>query len=158
MFITKLSILLQIRRLFTSSTKDRFRVVIDAVIWLNALFYIADSFVEIFQCVPRSKIFNPAIPGRCVQVNNAIIVTACINISSDFLIFALPLLKIWRLQMPSRQKVGVSAVFALGFLHVLSDAALCTGDANQTVAPASLPLLVWSQASIPHTAKIYHLK
>ncbi len=104
--------------------------MVDAVIWLNALFYLADLFVEIFQCVPRSKIFNPAIPGHCVNINDAVIVTACINITSDILIFVLPMLKIWRLQMPSRKKVGVSAVFALGFLQVLSNTAICTAKAN----------------------------
>ncbi len=115
-FLTKLSILLQMRRLFTTRGRDRFRTLIDAVMWLNALFYFADTFIEIFQCVPRSKIFNPQEHGRCVNNNYAIIITACINILSDMSIFVLPLVKIWRMQMPVRRKVGISTIFAFGFL------------------------------------------
>ena len=115
-FLAKVSILLQIRRLFVSKTKDRLRTMIDAVIWLNALFYFADTLVEIFQCVPRAKIFNPKLPGRCVNINDAVIVTACINIASDISIFVLPLMRIWRLQLPLRQKFGVSTIFAFGLL------------------------------------------
>ena len=124
-FVTKLSILLQIRRLFCPpGTKDRFRTALDVIIWLNALFYLADTFIEIFQCVPRKKISNPKIPGRCVNIGAAIIITACINIASDICIFVLPLVRIWRLQMPLRRKIGVSAIFAFGLLYVLSKTAV----------------------------------
>ena len=71
--------------------------------------------------MPRDKIFNPRLQGRCVNINDAVIVTACINIGSDVSIFVLPLARIWRLQMPLRRKVGVSAIFAFGLLYVLSD-------------------------------------
>ncbi len=138
MFITKLSILLQIRRLFKASVKDRFRIALDIIIWLNALFYFADTVVEIFQCVPRSKIFDPQIPGRCVNISDAIIVTACINIASDISIFVLPLVRIWRLQMPLSKKVGVSAIFAFGLLHVLLDPAMAMKKAHFVVVLASL--------------------
>lgn len=41
-----------------------------------------------------------------------------INVVSDFAILLLPMVLISRLHMPLRKKIGVSAIFATGFLQV----------------------------------------
>jgi large subunit ribosomal protein L36e len=38
------------------------------------------------------------------------------NVFSDFAMLLLPIESIWRLQMATKQKVGITAVFAVGLL------------------------------------------
>ena len=86
------------------------------LIWGNLAFYFSITMLWILECVPRTKIWNPLVPGHCVNANYAFAITAAINIISDFSILILPLASIWSLQMPTRRKLGVSTVFATGLL------------------------------------------
>lgn len=98
--------------------KSRTYCVIHVLIWFNPLFYLANLPAEIWTCVPRNKIWEPAIDGKCLD-NDAILVGGgVVNLVSDFGILFIPLVLITRLQMPRAKKIGVSAVFATGFLHV----------------------------------------
>ena len=115
-FITKLSILLQYISIFVPTHRSHLFYWIYALIWINFLFYLADTLVEIFQCVPRDKIWDPTLPGRCVNVDIAFTTTAVVNVISDFSILLLPLGRVWQLQMSTRRKLIVSAVFATGLL------------------------------------------
>ena len=115
-FITKLSILLQYISIFVPTHRSQLFYWIYALIWTNFLFYLADMLVEIFQCVPRSKIWDPTIPGHCVNVNIVFITTAVVNVISDWSILLLPLGCVWELQMSTRRKLIISAVFATGLL------------------------------------------
>ncbi|MCJ1303445.1 hypothetical protein MMC08_006255 [Hypocenomyce scalaris] len=119
-FVTKLSILLQYLRIFVPNNTGFIYYTVQFIIWFNLLFYTADTLVEIFECTPRSKIWNVTLSGHCVNINGAIITTAVINIVSDFSILLLPLTSIWALQMPTRRKVGVSLVFATGLFACTS--------------------------------------
>ena len=75
-------------------------------------------FVVIFQCNPRAKFWNPTLPGHCINSDAVDVVTAAINVLSDIVLLLLPLKCVWELQMQSRSKVAVSAVFLTGILYV----------------------------------------
>ena len=115
-FITKLSILLQYLRIFVPNHAGKLYYAVHFMIWLNLLFYIAVTLVWIFTCIPREKIWESSTPGRCVNTNILLITTGTINVISDFSILVLPLSSIWGLQMPRKQKIALSAVFATGLL------------------------------------------
>lgn len=66
--------------------------------------------VQIMGCLPREKIWNPTVKGRCINLSAVLIAGAVINIILDFSILVLPIGKIWQLQMSNRSKLGVSAV------------------------------------------------
>ncbi|MCJ1306506.1 hypothetical protein MMC25_000149 [Agyrium rufum] len=122
--MAKMSILLQIERVFVpsrskSSTKYIFIV---AFMVFNILFYTALCLVTIFQCTPREAIWNPLVKGRCVNYGAVLVIGASINIFSDLSLLAMPVLWTWRLQMPVKRKVGVSAVFATASFGVISSA------------------------------------
>ena len=89
---------------------------IHLLIWSNGLFYLADTIVEILQCVPRTKIWDPFVKGHCIDVNTAFVATAAVNVISDISILILPLFCVWRLQIPIRRKMGISTMFAAGVL------------------------------------------
>lgn len=87
------------------------------MIGVNLGFYVAITLVEILSCSPREKYWNVLMTtGHCLDVNDANISAGAVNSFSDFVILLLPLSVIWRLQMPLKRKIGVSAVFLTGLL------------------------------------------
>lgn len=116
MLAAKLALLLQIRRIFTGTKKNTMYWVVWALIMTNSISYTAFFFMFIFACVPRKKIWNPSIPGKCLDMDPTMIASGVINLVSDLAILVVPLLSISSLQMPTRRKVGVSAIFATGAL------------------------------------------
>ena len=115
-FLTKLSLLLQVHRLFVPTKTGTYRYLIFAMILLNLCFYLAYPFVLIFQCIPRRKISDPRVSGRCINSSIAVIVAAVFNVVSDLCIFVLVLAKVWTLNISIKQKRGLSIIFGCGLL------------------------------------------
>lgn len=115
-FCIKLSILLQLKKIFCPSGRNVTWYLIQLLIWSNLLFYFADTCVEIWECTPRTKIWDPMVPGHCVNINTAFVATAAVNVVSDLLILALPICNVWNLQMPKKRKMTISGVFLFGGL------------------------------------------
>ena len=115
-FFAKLSVLLQLQHIFVSSRRQPVFFIIQALIGTNLAFYVAYFWVDIFQCVPRQKIWNPSVPGKCVSTNVLLISPASINIVSDCLIIMLPVILVFRLQMALKNKITIGAIFSSGFL------------------------------------------
>lgn len=117
MFAAKCSILFQFRRLFcTGQTRDSIFWSIHVLIFLCAAYYISAIFTFTFQCIPREKTWNPFLDGQCIDVAAAIVVQGSINLFLDIGILITPLWAIWRLQLPMKRKLGISAVFGVGVL------------------------------------------
>ncbi|KAF1955041.1 hypothetical protein CC80DRAFT_566311 [Byssothecium circinans] len=113
-FFVKLALLLQIQRIFAAAQKGHTFWITWALILSNGAFYISVMFAYILQCTPRAKIWNPTIPGKCIDVRVVSMASGVINIMSDVAIFALPVTEVLRLHMPLRRKLGITAVFATG--------------------------------------------
>jgi hypothetical protein len=118
MFTAKLSVLMLYLRVFVPPRSKNTWVYYSIlfVIGFNALFYIANTFIEIFSCTPREKIWNPTIPGYCINVYGVIIGTAALNMILDFMMILIPMGVIWQLQMGRKRRVEISIVFAFGLL------------------------------------------
>ena len=68
-------------------------------------------------CHPYRKIWDVTIQsGTCIHTLPFTIFAAFSSAISDIIIFSLPQQVIWKLQMPSRQKLQVSALFCIGLL------------------------------------------
>lgn len=119
-FFAKLSILLLYLRIFVTGKGSKTYYAIHFIIWSNFLFYLSNLPTEIWTCIPRERIWDPTVDGKCLN-NDAIIVSGgAINVVSDFGILLIPIVSIGHLQMPRAKKIGVLAVFATGFLQVLA--------------------------------------
>jgi hypothetical protein len=116
MFAAKLAVLLQIKRIFTAHQKDFIYWSVQVLIVGNLLTYFACFVAFIFACWPREKIWNPHVPGRCISTNASILATSAINLVSDLTILLLPVHGVFRLRIPLKKKIGVSAIFATGAL------------------------------------------
>jgi hypothetical protein len=113
---TKISILVQFLHIFVTGKRNWRSYILWSLIALNAIFFSILFFLEIFQCIPRAKIWNPSLAGKCINIQQTFVASAVINICDDFTILTLPLFWIWTLQMGRKKKLGVSLIFATGLL------------------------------------------
>ncbi|KAI9794021.1 MAG: hypothetical protein M1816_006646 [Peltula sp. TS41687] len=116
----KVAILLQFKRIFVVTKRSPMSYAIDIVLWLMVAFYFADLIVEIFHCIPREKIWNHQVPGRCVNINAALLATGVANALTDIIILILPMYPIYHLQISNKRKLGVAAIFATGLLACIT--------------------------------------
>ena len=115
-FVSKLALLLQYKRIFVPSKRGLIYIAIHILIWSNLIVYLFVFFWLIFACNPRGKIWNPTIPGHCLNPEANSIFSASWNMVSDFTILALPLYSIWSLKLPIKRKAGVSVIFTIGLM------------------------------------------
>lgn len=91
-------------------------VEVHVCIWSCFFFYLVTTFLLIFLCKPREKLWNPMLPGHCINLDAIYQITGIFNVVSDFTIMLLPVPPLWKLQLPLKRKCGVVAIFATGFL------------------------------------------
>ena len=115
-FLAKLSVLLQLQHTFVVSHRQPSFFILQALIWANLAFYLAWFWVDIFQCVPRRKIWDTTVSGKCISTDVLLITPASINIVSDCLILVLPIIMVFRLKMTMKNKLAIIAIFSSGFL------------------------------------------
>lgn len=119
-FFAKYVVLRQIESIFLQHRFHSFsHTGLTILIWLNVIFYAGWTLSFILACIPRSKIWDPTVSGRCINVDAALITSSAINILSDIAILVLPLVTIRNLQASQKTKTKVGAIFAVGFLYVI---------------------------------------
>ncbi|KAI0509033.1 hypothetical protein F5B22DRAFT_618232 [Xylaria bambusicola] len=115
MFFAKFVVMRQIESIFLKHKRDSIsHTCLKILIWTNLFFYSGLMLSFILACIPREKIWNPEIPGRCIDNDAALIASSAINILSDFAILFLPLAAIHHLQVAKKSKLKVTAIFAVG--------------------------------------------
>ncbi|RYP64333.1 hypothetical protein DL770_009222 [Monosporascus sp. CRB-9-2] len=114
----KISILFLYFRLFTSASSALRRVshVIVTIVVLASLWSIFSSALF---CLPVAAFWDKSIGGKCFPQKPMWYAAAALNILTDFMILILPLPSIKNLQLPRRQKLALSFIFAIGFLFRL---------------------------------------
>lgn len=110
--VTKASVLAQYLRIFSCRIVRflcyvLFFLLVPAVLW--------NIFAGTFLCRPVAKLWDPSIPGECMNPHDYWLSAAGINIGLDFLVLLLPLPSIMSLRLPRRQKICIVLVFLLGF-------------------------------------------
>lgn len=109
---------MQMLRIFHGTRKDSIYWAILIVIWSNFIFYVTFTICEVVACVPRAKLTNPELSGRCINNYASILATSAISVASDFSILLLPVFAVWKLKIALRRKLIISAVFGMGLLWV----------------------------------------
>lgn len=118
-FFARLSILLQYSRIFNPTGRANLPLFLAIRICIASvfIFYFVRMFIDIFQCNPREKFWNPLITtGHCLDGKAASKASGIFNVISDFAILIMPMPILWKLQMSLRKKLSTISVFALGFL------------------------------------------
>ncbi|EER23655.1 hypothetical protein CPC735_050250 [Coccidioides posadasii C735 delta SOWgp] len=109
----KISILLLYIKVFI---QPWFRKTCWTCIGVIIAFTTGTVFSSIFQCTPVHYAFNKTTPGggKCLNLTAFWYANAAFNILSDAVIIALPIPVIFKLHSPTRTKIAVSSVFAVG--------------------------------------------
>ncbi|TGJ83274.1 hypothetical protein E0Z10_g5482 [Xylaria hypoxylon] len=127
----KIAILIDWMQIFVpTGTRNTLYWILHALIWSNAVFYFIGTFVDAFQCSPREV----AIKECNNEVERYIMASGIVNVISDLAITCLPHWVVWKLNMSTKQKRGVSLLFTIGFLATGSALArlLYVGKAYRT--------------------------
>ena len=113
---TKLAILLLYRRVFLPQRWSVFDVAIRLLMLIICLFYIATTAVKIWECTPRSRIWDKSIQGTCINVSSLLNTSGLFNTISDILILLVPVKSVWRLNMDRGRKVACVLLFTVGLM------------------------------------------
>ena len=110
-----MSILLFYKRIFRGRVFEILVLILEvlAITWGISFF-----FATLFECFPISQVWNTFYgqPRHCYDYLPMFMATAISNMIIDILIILLPWHMIWKLQMPTRQKIAVGVIFTLGAL------------------------------------------
>ncbi|KAG8156568.1 hypothetical protein KVR01_013519 [Diaporthe batatas] len=109
----KLSILALYWRLFPTAFMKRGCVVLAA---LTGMWATAGVLVDVFQCTPMSKAFDPSIEteGDCISQTGYCLGMIIPNILIDIMILSLPTFEVAKLHLPRSQRIALGSVFLLG--------------------------------------------
>jgi len=111
--LTKVSILLLYRRLFTP-----FLQIATFVIGLIICAWcISGVLVTSFQCDPISAVWDFDLDATCIDPVAFSLAIALSGVLTDLIVLVLPLQMVWRLHLPIRKKLVLSAIFSLGGLY-----------------------------------------
>ncbi|PHH64773.1 hypothetical protein CDD81_4035 [Ophiocordyceps australis] len=109
----KLSILFFYISIFTMAN---LRKAVYAVIFLTVALLIAVLFESFFLCRPFAYTWDKTIPGVCGSTQDAYLAIAIVNLVTDLSVVALPMPILWRLKLPQRKKIAISAILSLGLV------------------------------------------
>jgi hypothetical protein len=81
------------------------------------IFYTIIFFLTIFFfCSPSQSLWYYDVYFTCMNESGIQFMIAAFNIASDVIILLLPTASVWKMRIPIRKKIGVSALFGTGFL------------------------------------------
>ncbi|RMZ36810.1 hypothetical protein CA14_006533 [Aspergillus flavus] len=107
----KLSLLLLYRRIFLSS---RFLKIVYTIGAIVSIWAIIMTFLAIFNCKPISAFWTGQ--GECIPFKQFAIGYAIVNIITDLAVWLMPIPNMWKLQLPTAQKVALTLIFVLGLI------------------------------------------
>ena len=94
------------------------RILIYAGIVAISMMYTTMTISEAISCLPRpgQTWLMAASTSKCFNTKTITYVAGPFNVLNDVYLLTLPLFVVWNLQLPLQKKIGVSAIFASGFL------------------------------------------
>lgn len=114
--VVKMSFTLQYRRIFGSSSPTADKVCrwffVFLIVWAGV-----QSILLGLSCLPLAVIV-PSMADKCLNTVPVWYISQSLNVVTDFLIFSVPLPYVYKLTMPTKEKVLVFGIFSLGFLYV----------------------------------------
>ncbi|KAI9372901.1 hypothetical protein BJX61DRAFT_542266 [Aspergillus egyptiacus] len=108
---TKASILLQYKRVFSTR---RMRLACHCLIGFLAVWGTWTFLSAWLNCVPIAKFWDDTLDGYCLDKKALWFSNSAIHIFTDILLLIYPMPVLKGLQLPSRQKIAVMVIFALG--------------------------------------------
>ncbi|OJJ62647.1 hypothetical protein ASPSYDRAFT_41316 [Aspergillus sydowii CBS 593.65] len=114
----KLSLLAFYKRLFPIKPMVLAVNIVGAMV---VLWCFGACLIGAVTCIPFRKLWDPTIPGGCIDLAKFYYGLQIPNIVTDAVILVMPLRVVWDLQMKRVQKVLLTGIFMLGFLTLIFD-------------------------------------
>ena len=114
--LTKLAVLLLYRRIFVFHA---FKIVSNIAIAVIVAWTVSFFFTIVFQCTPIHvlwTVFELDQTPYCVKTLPFYYANGISDVITDIIILAMPGPLVWKLNLPTKQKLAVVAMFALGAL------------------------------------------
>ncbi|KKK18675.1 hypothetical protein P175DRAFT_0536098 [Aspergillus ochraceoroseus IBT 24754] len=108
----KLTFLFFYYRIFHPQHKIKYLITFGIV--FVAITHITILFLTIFSCAPVSHAWNAASPGRCWNPKILPYLSGALSSVTDLYVLILPIRSLWDLNMTTRRKLRLAAVFGLG--------------------------------------------
>ncbi|KAI2618914.1 hypothetical protein GGR54DRAFT_605050 [Hypoxylon sp. NC1633] len=119
--LIKTSILMDWVQIFVPrGTRGRFFWTCCGICCFNFLYYFSGEVASNLNCIPFERIWDKTIPGRCFDRTPLDLTTAAVNVVCDLVILVAPQRVIWRLHLTKQKRAGISIVFAIGLLAIVS--------------------------------------
>ncbi|KAF2204748.1 hypothetical protein GQ43DRAFT_360272, partial [Delitschia confertaspora ATCC 74209] len=103
-------------------TERKYQISIYIMHFVAFGFGLSSVLVNIFQCTPIAKAYLP-MEGHCVSMFNFLYFNAPMMLATDMVLYIMPVVFTWKLQLRRRQRIGVNCLFALGGLVLAASAA-----------------------------------
>ncbi len=111
--LNKVSVILLYLRIFVSTS---FRLAAFAVLFIVVGYGIGGIAATIWQCVPIEGAWIKSVAATCINSDVFWVAYASLNIVTDVMVLALPIIPIMKLQLSLRDRVMLCGVFTLGGL------------------------------------------
>ncbi|KAG5768514.1 hypothetical protein H9Q72_003979 [Fusarium xylarioides] len=108
----KITFLAQYYRAFAVQGTKKILIVSIAIV---SAWSLSQIFVVLLLCQPMAAFWDKSISGKCLPNNPQWYINAAGNIATDLLIILLPLPFLIKLNIPSRQRYALVAIFCPGF-------------------------------------------
>ncbi|KAF2872534.1 hypothetical protein BDV95DRAFT_606136 [Massariosphaeria phaeospora] len=86
-------------------------------------FGLSSILVNIFQCRPFNKVWRDDLPGYCVNMPVFFYFNSSIMLITDIVLYAMPVVFTWHLQLQRQQRIGLNFLFGLGCFVLAASAA-----------------------------------
>jgi hypothetical protein len=96
-----------------------FRLFTHIMIAISVSFGIGSVVAVGCQCVPLKMLWDQTAKGSCVDIVTFYFANAGIHISTEFIIYVLPIPTLWSLHLPTRQKLGLCALMGIGAMLII---------------------------------------
>lgn len=116
----KLSILFQYRRLFFHHSQI-FHFQILALMVIVCLWGFGIIMTAFFLCLPMAKLWDPTLPGTCINIVSFYYGLQIPNIITDLLIIACPVREVLTLDLSKKMRLGAMTMFLLGVITLIFD-------------------------------------
>ncbi|KAF9890233.1 hypothetical protein FE257_006145 [Aspergillus nanangensis] len=142
----KLSILELYRRLFPVRPMI---IGVNIVGALVVLWCFGVCLIGAVTCIPFRKLWEPEIPGGCINLAQFYYGLQIPNIVTDAVILAMPMRVVWNLHVPRMQKMLLSGIFLLGLLTLIFDiirlvAMIELSESGSDITYNQVPPSVWT--------------
>ena len=113
MAVTKMSILLLLRKIFVHPIFRMCTTIVGVVIFLWGF---GNFFADALICIPVQKNWVPDRPGHCGNKHLLFILPPIAGIVTDVVLLIMPMPMLRTLHVPRIQKFGLAGLFCLGGL------------------------------------------